>query len=85
VLHDQNTDEVYIPLSHVSPKQAQINIVDSLLSEEAVLAFEYGYATAEPNYLVIWKRNLVILPTVRKWSSINSLALANKSGEDCVD
>lgn len=55
VLHDQNTDEVYIPLSHLSEKQAQINIVDSLLSEEAVLAFEYGYATAEPNYLVIWE------------------------------
>lgn len=55
VLHDQNTDEVYIPLSHLSPKQAQINLVDSLLSEEAVLAFEYGYATAEPDYLVIWE------------------------------
>jgi 2-oxoglutarate dehydrogenase E1 component len=55
VLHDQNTDEIYIPLSHISPKQAQINIVDSLLSEEAVLAFEYGYATAEPNFLVLWE------------------------------
>lgn len=55
VLHDQNTDEVYLPLSHLSQKQAQINVVDSLLSEEAVLAFEYGYATAEPNYLVIWE------------------------------
>lgn len=55
VLHEQNTDEIYIPLSHVSDKQAQINIVDSLLSEEAVLAFEYGYATAEPNFLVIWE------------------------------
>ena len=55
VLHDQNTDEIYIPLSHLSPNQAQINIVDSLLSEEAVLAFEYGYATAEPNFLVIWE------------------------------
>lgn len=55
VLHDQNTSQIYIPLSHISPKQAQINIVDSLLSEEGVLAFEYGYASAEPNYLVIWE------------------------------
>lgn len=55
VLHDQKTDEIYIPLSHISATQAQINLVDSLLSEEAVLAFEYGYATAEPNMLVIWE------------------------------
>jgi 2-oxoglutarate dehydrogenase E1 component len=55
VLHDQETDAIYIPLSHISDHQAQINIVDSLLSEEAVLAFEYGYASAEPNNLVIWE------------------------------
>lgn len=55
ILHDQNTGEIYIPLSHISSTQAQINLVDSLLSEEGVLAFEYGYATAEPKYLVIWE------------------------------
>ncbi|MCD6038851.1 MAG: sucA [Gammaproteobacteria bacterium] len=55
VLHDQNSDDIYIPLSHLTPEQAQINLVDSLLSEEAVLAFEYGYAGAEPNNLVIWE------------------------------
>lgn len=55
VLNDQNSGEVYIPLSHVSATQAQINIVDSLLSEEAVLAFEYGYASTEPNFLVLWE------------------------------
>lgn len=55
VLHDQETGNVYLPLSHLSQKQAQINIVDSLLSENAVLGFEYGYSTAEPNYLVIWE------------------------------
>jgi 2-oxoglutarate dehydrogenase E1 component len=55
VLHEQNTDEVYIPLSHLAPDQVQINIIDSLLSEEAVLAFEYGYASVEPNNLVIWE------------------------------
>lgn len=55
VLHDQNSDAIYIPLSHLTSEQAQINLVDSLLSEEAVLAFEYGYASAEPNNLVIWE------------------------------
>jgi 2-oxoglutarate dehydrogenase E1 component len=55
ILHDQKTNGLYIPLSHLSPTQAQINIIDSTLSEEAVLAFEYGYATAVPNFLVIWE------------------------------
>lgn len=55
VLFNYKTGVVYIPLSHVSPNQVQINVVDSLLSEEAVLAFEYGYAAAEPNNLVIWE------------------------------
>lgn len=55
VLHDQNTDEIYIPLSHLAPDQAQVNLVDSLLSEEAVLAFEYGYSAADPGYLDIWE------------------------------
>ncbi len=55
VLHDQNTDQIYIPLGNLSAKQAQINIIDSLLSEEAVLAFEYGYACTEPNNLVLWE------------------------------
>lgn len=55
VLFDQNTGNTYIPLSHIDPKQAQINIVDSLLSEEAVLGFEYGYASTEPNFLVLWE------------------------------
>jgi 2-oxoglutarate dehydrogenase E1 component len=55
ILHDQNTDKLYIPLSNIMPGQVQINIVDSLLSEEAVMAFEYGYASADPKYLVIWE------------------------------
>lgn len=55
VLHDQTTDDIFIPLSHLKPNQVQINIIDSLLSEEAVLAFEYGFAAAEPNNLVIWE------------------------------
>jgi 2-oxoglutarate dehydrogenase E1 component len=55
VLYDQNNGQPYISLQHLSPKEAKFTLYDSLLSEEAVLAFEYGYATAEPKGLVIWE------------------------------
>jgi len=54
VLHDQTTDTTVIPLARVR-EGAEVAVVDSLLSEEAVMAFEYGYATAEPDTLVIWE------------------------------
>ena len=57
--HDQNRVEwhegVYTPLQHLAPDQADFVVIDSLLSEEAVLGFEYGYATAEPDSLVLWE------------------------------
>lgn len=55
VLHDHKTAELYVPLQNVSRDQEQFIIIDSVLSEEAVLGFEYGYAAAEPNALVIWE------------------------------
>lgn len=55
VLHDHNTGEQYTPLDNVSQKQANLTIIDSVLSEEAVLGYEYGYSTAEPGSLVIWE------------------------------
>ncbi len=55
VWHDQLTAKTYIPLQHIAPHQAECSIIDSVLSEEAVLAFEYGYATTEPRSLVIWE------------------------------
>ncbi|MCR9104102.1 MAG: 2-oxoglutarate dehydrogenase E1 component [Gammaproteobacteria bacterium] len=55
VLHNQKDGRAYVPLQHISTEQAHFGIYDSLLSEEAVLAFEYGYATTMPRGLVIWE------------------------------
>jgi len=59
VLHDQARERwdagSYVPLQHLQDTQADFVVIDSLLSEEAVLGFEYGYACAEPNELTIWE------------------------------
>ncbi|MGM0480487.1 MAG: 2-oxoglutarate dehydrogenase E1 component [Pseudomonadota bacterium] len=55
VLHDQEDASTYMPLNHIGDDQGQIEIYDSVLSEAAVVAFEYGYATAEPQTLVMWE------------------------------
>lgn len=55
VLHNQKDDAEYIPLAHLSKNQAKFTVIDSLLSEDAVLAFEYGFAKTEPRGLIIWE------------------------------
>ena len=55
VLHNQRSGDAHVPLMHLSDQQGPFRIYDSLLSEEAVLAFEYGYATTSPGGLVVWE------------------------------
>ena len=55
VLYDQETEERYIPLANLAPTQARYEVINSMLSEEAVLGFEYGYSLARPNALTLWE------------------------------
>jgi 2-oxoglutarate dehydrogenase E1 component len=55
VLVDQETEERYVPINHLREGQAPFDIIDSPLSEAAVVGFEYGYSLADPKTLVIWE------------------------------
>ena len=55
VLFDQNTEERHTSFNHLGKEQARYEVLNSSLSEEAVLGFEYGYSTAEPNALTLWE------------------------------
>jgi 2-oxoglutarate dehydrogenase E1 component len=55
VLIDQENESRFIPLNQVGDKQARFEVINSMLSEEAVLGFEYGYSLAEPNALTLWE------------------------------
>ncbi|MBX6426980.1 MAG: 2-oxoglutarate dehydrogenase E1 component [Variibacter sp.] len=55
VLIDQENENRYTPFNHLGPDQARFEVINSMLSEEAVLGFEYGYSLAEPNALTLWE------------------------------
>ncbi len=55
VLHDSQTDEIFVPLANLAPGQGRFQAIDSMLSEVGVLGFEYGYSSADPRNLVCWE------------------------------
>jgi 2-oxoglutarate dehydrogenase E1 component len=55
VLHDQRSGDTFIPLQHVGERKTRFAVIDSVLSEEAVMGFEYGYSTTDPDTLVVWE------------------------------
>ena len=88
VIYDQNTNEPYNRLSRLSEKQGTPYIYNSLLSEFAVLGFEYGYAMANPNNLVLWEAQYgdfangaqtiidqYVVSAEQKWTNMNGLVM----------
>src|SRR6185295_11960262 len=88
VLHDYNNGSVYIPLAHLAPDQAKFLIRNTMLSELAVLGFEWGYASADPRQLVVWEAQFgdfvngaqpiidqILASTESKWGFMNGLVM----------
>jgi 2-oxoglutarate dehydrogenase E1 component len=88
VLFDYNTGEPYYPLAHVAPDQPKFRVINSMLSEYAVLGYEWGYASADPRVLVLWEAQFgdfvngaqpiidqILASAESKWRYMNGIVL----------
>ena len=88
VLHDQDSGATHVPLQHLAPGQGRFEIINSMLSEAAVLGYEYGFSTADPHTLAIWEAQFgdfanvaqviidqFIASSEAKWSRMSGLVL----------
>ena len=95
VLHHQEKDETYVPLSALASNPPYFTVIDSLLSEEAVLAFEYGFSSTDPRCLTIWEAQFgdfannaqvvidqFICSSESKWSRLSGLVMLLPHGFD---
>ncbi|CAN5510151.1 2-oxoglutarate dehydrogenase E1 component [soil metagenome] len=88
VLHDYNDGSIYIPLAHLDAKQAQFSIINTMLSELAVLGYEWGFASADPRNLVVWEAQFgdfvngaqpiidqILASAESKWNYMNGMVM----------